>query len=159
MPVLLQIKTNPDMGRFARILDRSFKNATEKQMWEWAKLLEGKIREEAPKRTGKLAAGIHARKRRALRYTIEERVKYGVFLREGVDPSRRNPILPVNKRALWWEGADHPVRAVYNHPGIKKNDYVQRGLDALNVEVISQGAKDLRTLILQEMLWQGVPTR
>lgn len=33
------------------------------------------------------------------------------------------PIAPVNKLALWWPGALHPVQRV-THPGIKANDYI-----------------------------------
>lgn len=36
-------------------------------------------------------------------------------------------ILPVTKKALYWQGADHPVRSV-NHPGSKAYPYLKPAL-------------------------------
>lgn len=40
-----------------------------------------------------------------------------------------HPIYPVNKQALWWPGALHPVRMV-NHPGTSANDYMSDTMDS-----------------------------
>ena len=42
-------------------------------------------------------------------------VQYGEWLEKGTEP---HTIEPVNAKALFWYGADHPVRCV-NHPGSK----------------------------------------
>lgn len=42
-------------------------------------------------------------------------MKYGRHLEEGTKP---HIIRPKNKKALYWKGAKHPVKAV-NHPGTK----------------------------------------
>ncbi len=47
-------------------------------------------------------------------------VKYARWVEEGTLP---HVILPRNKKALFWPGADHPVRMV-NHPGTKARPYL-----------------------------------
>lgn len=45
---------------------------------------------------------------------------HAIFVILGTDP---HPIDPVNKLALWWPGAWHPVKHV-EHPGTAPNDYI-----------------------------------
>ena len=47
------------------------------------------------------------------------------FIIEGTEP---HIIQPVNAKALYWPGADHPVMLVH-HPGTAPNDYVQEAMD------------------------------
>lgn len=47
-------------------------------------------------------------------------VKYARWVEEGTGP---HVILPRNKKALFWPGADHPVRMV-NHPGTRSRPYL-----------------------------------
>lgn len=49
-------------------------------------------------------------------------VNYAMFVHEGTKP---HVILPINGKALYWKGADHPVRKV-NHPGSKGNPFMPR---------------------------------
>jgi hypothetical protein len=37
-------------------------------------------------------------------------------------------IYPVHKKALYWPGADHPVKAVH-HPGMPSNPYIDRAAE------------------------------
>ena len=53
-------------------------------------------------------------------------MKYGRFLEEGTAP---HVIRPKNKKALFWEGASHPVRQV-NHPGTKAYPVLEDTLKA-----------------------------
>ena len=48
---------------------------------------------------------------------------HAVPVARGVLPSKRNPILPRKKKALFWKGATHPVKAVYHHPGMRANPF------------------------------------
>jgi hypothetical protein len=43
-------------------------------------------------------------------------------------------IYPVNKKALFWPGADHPVGSV-NHPGTKENQFLRPAADKLYPEL------------------------
>jgi hypothetical protein len=47
-------------------------------------------------------------------------VKYARWVEEGTGP---HVILPRHKKALFWPGADHPVRMVF-HPGTKARPYL-----------------------------------
>lgn len=49
-------------------------------------------------------------------------VNYAALVHNGTAP---HVILPVNKKALMWPGAAHPVRKV-NHPGTRGNPYMPR---------------------------------
>lgn len=49
-------------------------------------------------------------------------VNYAAAVEFGTGP---HVILPKNKKALFWQGAKHPVRKV-NHPGSKPNRYMER---------------------------------
>lgn len=62
--------------------------------------------------------------------------KYEPFVRLGVRPERRNPILPRRKKALYWPGALHPVKAVYNHPGMKANPYWDKGVERAERNIV-----------------------
>lgn len=51
---------------------------------------------------------------------------------EGVnDGTRPYTITPTSKKALYWEGADHPVKVVH-HPGIKGRHFVEDSLADVN---------------------------
>ena len=48
--------------------------------------------------------------------------KYAIYVHEGTRP---HEILPRIKKALYWEGAAHPVRRVW-HPGTRPNRFLVR---------------------------------
>jgi len=48
---------------------------------------------------------------------------HAVPVARGVKAGKINPILPRNKKALFWPGASHPVKAVYNHPGMRAQPF------------------------------------
>jgi hypothetical protein len=51
-----------------------------------------------------------------------------------VEGTRAHVIAPRDKKALFWEGARHPVREVH-HPGTKANPFMQRALDKAAPEI------------------------
>ena len=60
---------------------------------------------------------------------IKSPAEYAIYQDQGT-----SPYLIQSKRPggyLFWEGADHPVRAVH-HPGIKAKHFVQQSLDELS---------------------------
>ncbi len=80
---------------------------------------------ETPMVTGKLRRGFRIQKLSSLKAIIFNRVFYGIFVHEG---TKRHIIRPVIKKALFWKGADHPVKMV-NHPGQKPNPFLQRAVE------------------------------
>lgn len=58
-------------------------------------------------------------------------VKYGPYLEEGTPP---HVIRAKNKKALYWRGAGHPVKAV-KHPGTKPHAAVRPTADKYKIKV------------------------
>ena len=59
---------------------------------------------------------------------IKSPAEYAEWVNDGTRPYT---ITPTSKKALYWEGADHPVRVVH-HPGIKGKHFVEDSLDDVN---------------------------
>ncbi|GAH65426.1 unnamed protein product [marine sediment metagenome] len=79
---------------------------------------------ETPTKSGTLRRGIKSRIA-PFRGMIESTVAYGVYVHEGTSA---HLIRAVNKRALYWKGARHPVKSV-QHPGTKANPFMKRGAE------------------------------
>lgn len=91
--------------------------------------IEGKLKRGAKwkDKTGHarqgLRTGVDGKGRRYKLYAAHT-VKYGVFLEEGTKP---HIIKPKSKKALYWNGASHPVKQV-RHPGTKGDPLIERTL-------------------------------
>ena len=59
---------------------------------------------------------------------IKSPAEYAQWVNDGTRPYT---ITPNSKKALYWEGADHPVKVVH-HPGIKARHFVEDSLDDVN---------------------------
>ena len=59
---------------------------------------------------------------------IKSPAEYAEWVNDGTQPYT---ITPTSKKALYWEGADHPVRVVH-HPGIKGRHFVEDSLNDVN---------------------------
>ena len=59
---------------------------------------------------------------------IKSPAEYAQWVNDGTQPYT---ITPTSKKALYWEGADHPVRVVH-HPGIKGRHFVEDSLADVN---------------------------
>jgi hypothetical protein len=57
--------------------------------------------------------------------------KYAPYVQFGTRP---HVILPKNKKALYWPGAEHPVRMV-KHPGTKPNQFMERIIGRAQPEI------------------------
>ena len=58
---------------------------------------------------------------------IKTPAEYAIFVNDGTGPY---VIEPVNAQALYWEGAEHPVKRVH-HPGIQGRHFVEDSMDAV----------------------------
>lgn len=79
--------------------------------------------------TGRLRSSITHDLRRdsiGLVARVGTNVSYGAYVELGTTPHR---IVARNRRALFWRGARHPVRAV-NHPGTRPFPYLRPALVA-----------------------------
>lgn len=97
----------------------------------WAGQIEGYAKQHAPweDRTSNARQGLHA----GVEYNVNRFVlflahsmEYGIYLEEGTPP---HVIKPKDKKALFWQGLDHPVGQV-NHPGTSPKAIIVPTLDA-----------------------------
>ena len=82
------------------------------------------IREITPMKTGDLRKSVRV-SYGILEATISTNSPYAIFVHEGTRP---HTIRPLNKKALFWKGARHPVKQVF-HPGTKANPFFEKGLE------------------------------
>jgi len=88
------------------------------------------VKKETPTKTGALKSSVRPTITH-LRAVIEPHKKYAIFVHEGTRP---HTIYPIRKKALYWQGAMHPVMSV-KHPGTKPNRFMQRGLDNSKLKI------------------------
>lgn len=93
--------------------------------------LTGLVKEEAPKRDKNL--------RDSIDYEVDKQDPLsGIIYSEDCDyiwhviyGTKPHEILPKNKKALYWDDLDHPVKKVY-HPGTKPDDFPGRAIKRFN---------------------------
>jgi hypothetical protein len=68
---------------------------------------------------------------------------YARFVEFGTAPHR---IAPKDRQALYWPGADHPVRSVL-HPGTRPNPYMERIVDASTDDINTQFGNALQKIL------------
>jgi hypothetical protein len=85
----------------------------------------GRSAEEAPVDTGKLSTSFEIRKPRDLFRSVFTRVPYAEAVHQG---RGARIIRPVNKKALYWKGARHPVKKV-RQKAVKGNQFFFRAID------------------------------
>ena len=59
---------------------------------------------------------------------IKSPAEYAEWVNDGTHPYT---ITPTSKKALYWEGPDHPVKVVH-HPGIRGRHFVEDSLNDVN---------------------------
>jgi hypothetical protein len=70
---------------------------------------------------------------------------YAVFVERGTRP---HVIEPKDKKALFWPGAEHPVKRV-NHPGTKANPFMERIVEAATPDIIDTFDTALQQIVEQ----------
>lgn len=85
----------------------------------------GNVRKEAPVDHGRLAGSFQLDQVDDLSYRIWSGVEYALAVHEGTKP---HVIEPKKKKALYWDGARHPVKRVM-HPGTQANPYADRAIE------------------------------
>lgn len=93
-------------------------------------VLQGSIQMRMAKKIGNVWAGLWG----------SFNCLYAIFVELGTAP---HDIFPKTKKALFWEGAAHPVSSVH-HPGTKAQPFLRPAADRLYpllIEKIKEGAK------------------
>ena len=90
--------------------------------------VQNEARRRAPVDTGRLRSSIVSRAEgsgRSVGYVIGTNVNYAAAVEYGTSP---HVIKPVNKKALYWPGAAHPVAQV-NHPGTRAQPFLRPAIE------------------------------
>lgn len=90
--------------------------------------VQNEARRRAPVDTGRLRSSIVSRAEgsgRSVGYVIGTNVNYAAAVEYGTAP---HVIKPVNKKALYWPGARHPVAQV-NHPGTAAKPFLRPAIE------------------------------
>ena len=74
---------------------------------------------------------------------IKTPAAYAEYVNDGTGPYI---IEPVNKKALYWEGADHPVAYVV-HPGITGQHFIEQSIDEVEGELAGYFLKALEEVM------------
>jgi len=99
--------------------------------------------------TGTTEASIHFENVRVKRLRVENGIAPEADQHHAIGLERGNPphvILPKNKKALYWEGAAHPVRKV-NHPGNPAYPFMRPAFDTKTREAEKEVKIVFATLI------------
>lgn len=79
--------------------------------------------DNAPVKSGKLINTI--RQRRSVGYTWRVTVGTDYWMAQELGVPFRGYIRPRLKKALWWQGLQHPIAIVTNHPGHKPQPFMR----------------------------------
>ncbi|MFJ8144684.1 HK97-gp10 family putative phage morphogenesis protein [Streptomyces sp. NPDC096048] len=129
--VSTQINTRPYERGLRRYLGRmsdDVKRAVDRTRVD----VQNEARRRAPVDTGRLRSSIVSRAEgsgRSVGYVIGTNVNYAAAVEYGTSP---HVIKPVNKRALYWPGAAHPVAQV-NHPGTRAQPFMRPAIEMTEI--------------------------
>lgn len=104
--------------------------------------IQSNVRQRAPHKTGNLQRSVLTSVNYPTAQVIVDEV-YGTYVENGTAP---HDIFPKNKKALYWNGAFSPVKAVH-HPGTRAQPFFAPGVDASLAYVDDQLTKIADKLI------------
>lgn len=99
-------------------------------------IAERHSKREAPVKSGNLRRTVTSRVLSAERGEVGTNASYARAVHDGTRP---HVIRPKRAKALFWQGARHPVRVV-NHPGSKANPFFERALRMARPEIDREAA-------------------
>lgn len=109
--------------------------------------VDEEVKKASPVRTGNLqgATSIDNLSDYEKRIFVDEGIApYAIYVIKGTSP---HDIYPVNAKALYWPGAEHPVKVVH-HPGTEANDYFQTGVENAR-PAIDTAVNELKSWIME----------
>ena len=129
------IVNKKDLKRISKRFNKNYSRILDNGVRQIGESVLGIYKSIMPKKTQALMNSTFLKRRGELSYGIYEGAKHGDYLRNGVSP---HIIRPRNKKALAWDGINHPV-AMVNHPGIKKHTYP--------AQAVSQAKSPIRRIL------------
>lgn len=109
---------------YPNTVTKNVKNAIKTSTFNVEKYAKQNITNNGNVDTGHLRRSVHS-KVSSFEGIVSNNVKYARTIEEGSKP---HTIKPRTKKALYWNGASHPVRQV-KHPGTKAYPFLQPALE------------------------------
>lgn len=153
MKLLVQVKGRKELeAQLAQLKGTMMDQALVNALLAGAQPIQNRWAEMAPWKTGKYRRSIHSEAKNGSGMNAEVDIgtsitdpPYPLFLEYGTAPYT---ILPRIKKALYWEGAEHPVKHVH-HPGIKAHPSARPAFDEKRGEALRLIRDKFRMLILR----------
>lgn len=139
----LKVKIQPDIARLARKLKGDVQGARRAGMINLTAAIEARARKNAPVRTANLAnTGTSQVHPDGSQGSVSFTAPYAEYVHQGTGlyGPRKKLIVPTEKKALYWPGAAHPIRAVR---GMKGRPFLMRAAeDADMAALYTEGAQN-----------------
>lgn len=136
-------KIQPEFARLARSLRGDVQGASRAGMINVAAAVEARARRNAPVRTSNLAnTGTSRVSPDGTIGTVSFTAPYAGHVHQGTGlyGPHKTKIVPKSKKALYWPGAAHPVRAVR---GIRANPFLLTAAEDADMEALfTEGAQN-----------------
>jgi len=116
--------------------------AVRRGMNKSAILIESEAKRLCPVDTGRLKSSITHMWRGGDEVVVGTNVKYASYVEFGTRP---HMIFPREKKALYWDGAEHPVKHVY-HPGTKPQPFLRPAYEKYRKMIPKLIKEELRAL-------------
>lgn len=132
----LKVNIQPDLARLARSLRGDIQGAKRAGMISLTAAVEARARKDAPVRTANLAnTGTSQVNADGSQGTVTFTAPYAGYVHEGTGlfGPRKQKIVPSEKKALYWPGAAHPVRAVI---GMKGRPFLKRAAEDSDISAL-----------------------
>ncbi len=124
------------------------KNAREKWLKESAIFIEWEAKKEAP--VDKWILRKYIRSKVYTDYAmIYNNIAYALYVHEG---TKTHLIKPKEKKGLFWNGANHPVKSV-RHPWTKANPFFTRALENSQSRIQKRFSEIIDTLANNRFSW------
>lgn len=139
----IKLDIQPDLARLSRSLQGDVKKATRAGMINLTAAVEARARRNAPVRTSNLAnTGTSVVNAEGTEGVVSFTAPYAEYVHQGtgIYGPRKKKIVPVAKKALYWPGAAHPIRAVL---GMKGRPFLLNAAEDTDMEAaFTEGAKN-----------------
>ncbi len=138
---MIVITIEPPLNELAAKISFDIHGSVQSGVYFLAEAIREKAQAEAPVRTSNLVNSIvpPSFSDGGMVATIKATAPYALFVHRGtgIYGPYATPIVPVNKKALFWPGAAHPVRSV---KGMKPNPFFTRAIEKTNVQAVFEAA-------------------
>ncbi|MDA8086541.1 MAG: HK97 gp10 family phage protein [Nitrospiraceae bacterium] len=138
--IRIEVSITPDLKSLMMSIRRNIQGGIHAGVYSLAEEIEGKAKKEAPVRTSNLANSItFYLSNMGMQATVKATAPYAKYVHQGtgIYGPHGTPIVPVNKKALFWPGAKHPVKSV---KGMKANPFFTRAIEQTDAQGVFERA-------------------